>query len=129
MRHCTLRIRYDGLTVSVVWQHCAPPLTLHWLTLVAVGTAVSVTVVVDQAAAATARDDATRRREKVNCISTGVCWLLLCFAGDFGAEESAKSGPPYVLRGRVRVLAWMRQARGRNPRKSPPALACMHLDP
>lgn len=34
------------LTVVVVSQHCAPLPTLHWLTLVAVGEAVTVTVVV-----------------------------------------------------------------------------------
>lgn len=67
-------------TVVVDWQHWAPPLTLHWLTLVAVGTAVSVTVVVGvfQATAARAREEATRRRENENIIVTEVGALLLC---------------------------------------------------
>ena len=50
------------------WQHCAPPTTLHWLTVVAVGVAVAVIVVVGSfhAKAAVARAVATSRRVNEN---------------------------------------------------------------
>ena len=67
------------LTDWTLWQHWMEPV-LHWLTVVAVGTAVSVTVVVGvfQATAARAREEATRRRENENIFVIEVGALLLC---------------------------------------------------
>ena len=60
------------LTVVVVWQHCAPPETLHWLTLDAVGVAVTVIVVVgtEPAKAVVVRATARRRRVSENMVAS-----------------------------------------------------------